>query len=123
SIYYGDEAGLQGGKDPFCRSPFPWDNADTELCEFYKTLGAIRRQNPCFINGDFIPLPDSDLGHIAFLRQSKNNTLLICVNRWCDTATINLPQQFKDCKTLYGNQPNGRQITVGGEDFFIGICE
>lgn len=123
SIYYGDEAGLQGGKDPFCRAPFPWDNADTELYEFYKMLGTIRRQSPCFINGDFIPLPDSDLGHIAFLRQSKNNTLLICVNRWCDKATINLPPQFKTCKALWGNEPSDRKITVSGEDFFIGICE
>lgn len=123
SIYYGDEAGLQGGKDPFCRAPLPWDTADTELIEFYRTLGNIRRNNSCFINGEFIPLPDSDLGHIAYLRQSKDNTLLICVNRWCDSATLQLPSQFESCTALWGNQPNGKTITVNGEDFFIGICK
>ncbi len=123
SIYYGDEIGLQGGKDPFCRAPFNWDSPDAELYEFYKTLGKIRKENACFINGEFIPLPDSDLGHIAFLRQSKNNTLLICVNRWCDSVNIQLPPQFKSCKALWGNQPNGQNIFVDGEDFFIGICK
>lgn len=123
SIYYGDEAGLQGGKDPFCRAPFCWDNADSELIDFYKTLGKIRRQNPCFINGEFVPLPDSDLGHIAFLRKSKDNTLLICVNRWCDKAHISLPEQFESCEVLWGNNPCDRQITVDGENFFVGICK
>lgn len=28
-LYYGDEAGLQGGADPFCRATFPWGDPDT----------------------------------------------------------------------------------------------
>jgi glycosidase len=31
SLYYADEAGMQGYKDPFCRRPFPWGREDTEL--------------------------------------------------------------------------------------------
>ena len=25
AVYYGDEIGLRGGKDPECRGTFPWD--------------------------------------------------------------------------------------------------
>ncbi|MBQ5810347.1 MAG: glycoside hydrolase family 13 protein, partial [Clostridia bacterium] len=39
SLYYGDEAGLEGYTDPFCRGCFPWGKANTELTEFYRTLG------------------------------------------------------------------------------------
>ena len=41
SLYYGDEAGLEGGHDPFCRQPFPWGNEDKELADHYKKLGEI----------------------------------------------------------------------------------
>ena len=27
-IYYGDEIGMQGYGDPFCRQTYPWDNVD-----------------------------------------------------------------------------------------------
>ena len=31
TIYYGDEAGLTGCPDPFCRRPFPWGHEDKSL--------------------------------------------------------------------------------------------
>ena len=31
TIYYGDEAGLTGAPDPFCRRPFPWGREDKDL--------------------------------------------------------------------------------------------
>lgn len=34
TIYYGDEAGMTGGPDPFCRRPYPWGEEDTELRQF-----------------------------------------------------------------------------------------
>ncbi len=41
-IYYGDEAGLTGLKDPFNRKPFPWGKEDNELMDWYKTVSALR---------------------------------------------------------------------------------
>ena len=31
TLYYGDEAGMTGCSDPFCRMPFPWGSEDREL--------------------------------------------------------------------------------------------
>lgn len=42
SLFYGDEAGLSGYSDPFCRRCYPWGKEDGELIDFYKKLGALR---------------------------------------------------------------------------------
>lgn len=34
TIYYGDEAGLTGCADPFCRRPFPWGRMNTGLHDY-----------------------------------------------------------------------------------------
>ena len=48
SVYYGDEVGLQGGRDPDCRRAMPWEPAqwDTDLLDFFKKMVAIRRAHP-----------------------------------------------------------------------------
>ena len=43
-IFYGDEVGLMGYSNPFNRRPYPWDNQDLELLEFYKQMGKIRKK-------------------------------------------------------------------------------
>lgn len=41
-IYYGDEAGMEGARDPFNRRPYPWGKEDTALLSFYRQTGKIR---------------------------------------------------------------------------------
>lgn len=45
SIYYGDEVGLEGFKDPYCRRGYPWGRENTQILEFYKTMGNLRANN------------------------------------------------------------------------------
>ena len=56
-VFSGDEAGMEGYRDPFCRRPFPWNrpkNAEiTRLTEFYRAAGTVRRQEPVFRDGRF----------------------------------------------------------------------
>ena len=56
-LFYGDEAGLEGYRDPFCRMPFPWKRVeageDADLTDFCRTLGRIRRSEPVFRSGRF----------------------------------------------------------------------
>lgn len=42
SVYYGDEVGLQGFADPFCRMGYPYGNEDKELLEFFISLSKLR---------------------------------------------------------------------------------
>ena len=53
SIYYGDEAGIEGYSDPFNRRTFPWGREDNSLIKHYKIIGAIRRENEVYREGEF----------------------------------------------------------------------
>ncbi|MBE7039388.1 MAG: glycoside hydrolase family 13 protein [Ruminococcaceae bacterium] len=41
-IYYGDEVGLWGFGDPYCRMAYPYGKEDVEIFDYYKRLGSIR---------------------------------------------------------------------------------
>lgn len=53
-VYYGDEIGLRGGKDPGCRACFPWGehDQDKELQEFFKKGLRLRNNRKELQEGD-----------------------------------------------------------------------
>jgi glycosidase len=69
-IYYGDEAGMEGMSDPFCRYTFPWHNINKEINDHYKKLGAIRRGEEIFAGGEF-KITCADGGYFEFIRYNK----------------------------------------------------
>lgn len=50
-IYYGDEVGLTGMADPFCRRPYPWGREDNALLSYYRTLSDMRTVHSVFFDG------------------------------------------------------------------------
>ncbi len=83
SIYYGDEIGLRGGRDPDCRRAMPWDPAqwDIELFDFFKKVIAIRHVHPALRRGDYQQLyADASLGVYAFLRQTAEERIVVVLN-------------------------------------------
>lgn len=80
SLFYGDEAGLEGYHDPFCRRPYPWGNEDARLLAFYRKLGRIRCENPVLAAGDFRLLAVSAHA-IAFERNGAAGRLIVAANR------------------------------------------
>jgi len=79
SVYYGDEAGLEGGHDPFCRQPFPWGKENTELTEHYRKLGEIRKENSVFADGRFKVVAFTK-GFIAYERYNEDENILVVAN-------------------------------------------
>lgn len=77
-LYYGDEAGMEGLHDPFCRRPFPWGKEDKELTEHYKRLGRMR-EDPVFENGGF-RVVFARGGLLAFERRNENTRVTVFVN-------------------------------------------
>ena len=49
--YYGDEAGMEGFEDPFNRQTYPWGKEDRELVDWFKALGALRKNYPSLRRG------------------------------------------------------------------------
>jgi glycosidase len=54
-IYYGDEIGMEGGKDPDCRRTFPWDQLKARkalpIYKFIRELIQLRNENPILRDG------------------------------------------------------------------------
>ncbi len=98
-IYYGDEAGLEGYKDPFNRSCYPWGSEDTELVEFYRNLGKIRRENPDFAEGRYETI-SAVMGCAAYTR--GNNTLVIA-NSNSHSIKYYYPQDWHNCIKIFGD--------------------
>lgn len=83
AIYYGDEIGLTGGKDPGCRGAFTWDESkwNAGLRDYLKTLIKIRRERNALRNGDFQRV-GKDLNPLcyAFLRKAGEERVLVILN-------------------------------------------
>lgn len=86
-IYYGDEVGMEGYRDPFNRRPYPWGREDAALLAHYRKLSEIRRSNAVFADGE-TALLCAENGVFAFERRNGTDTLCICVNRSSQVYTI-----------------------------------
>ena len=83
AIYYGDEIGLEGGKDPGCRGAFLWDetNWNKPLRNFVKQLVELRKQSQSLRRGDFLWLEENiPPGCIIFLRKTTDDCVMVIIN-------------------------------------------
>ncbi len=111
SLYYGDEAGIEGYGDPFCRATYPWGKEDKALLEHYKQLGEIRRQNKVFHSGEFIPVY-ANFGEIVYIRKCGNEQVLIAATRWHEGSEVTIPDEFINAECLMGEKPNDNKIKL-----------
>ncbi|MBQ9264288.1 MAG: glycoside hydrolase family 13 protein [Clostridia bacterium] len=90
-IYYGDEAGLQGSSDPYCRGTFPWGKENKELQAQIKEIIWQRRNSPALQTGTMtIEVIDEDTllihraitgGKDVFGKRCKNEKITIEIKR------------------------------------------
>lgn len=87
-VYYGDEIGIDGEHDPFCRKAFPWDESkwDKDLLNYVKEVVALRTKNPALRRGDYKRLWSAE-GVYVFSRSFEGKTLVVALN------ASELPQQ------------------------------
>ncbi|MEW6282925.1 MAG: glycoside hydrolase family 13 protein [Candidatus Eremiobacterota bacterium] len=101
-IYYGDEIGMQGGRDPDCRRSFPWEPErwDQELLATFRELIGLRHRHPSLRRGAFRPVAaDGEL--FAFERELGDECLLVLANAGtgparCTTARRGLERLYGD---------------------------
>ena len=81
-LYYGDEIGLEGENDPFCRAPFPWDEQvwDHELLAHTRQLAQLRQQFPALRRGA-LQLLYADAESLIFVRLLQQERLLVAIQR------------------------------------------
>ena len=101
-VYYGDEAGVEGYRDPFNRSCYPWGNEDKGLLLWYRKLGQLRRICPALREGSFLPVM-ADEEVVCFERHEGDAALLCAVNRTEEERTVMLSSKW-----------SGRTVILGG---------
>lgn len=102
TIYYGDEAGMQGYKDPFNRRCYPWGEENEELVEWYKKLGEIRSKNSVFKDGKFEIL-SAVAGCVAFSRKNDDEAILVISSSNPHPITYYVKSEWCDAYDLLGN--------------------
>lgn len=106
SIYYGDEVGLPGRRDPDSRRGFPMEaNWDREILDFHKELIAVRHAHPALRTGAYKVLHAEGTLYI-FARILGAEELIVAVN--IGTAPVSAHIQPNDLqsqpsKMLFGS--------------------
>jgi len=94
AVYYGDEVGLLGGKDPQCRAAFPWNQSqwNDELHAWIKSLVFLRKHKPALRRGDYQRVLADDRRHCyAFARTLGDEIVLVVLNASPTRRHISLP--------------------------------
>jgi cyclomaltodextrinase len=82
-IYYGDEIGLVGGKDPACRGAFLWDELswNRELRNYIKKLINLRKEHVALRRGDIkVITQDETTNCFMYSRSIAEDRILIVMN-------------------------------------------
>ncbi|WP_321387769.1 glycoside hydrolase family 13 protein [uncultured Enterococcus sp.] len=75
TIYYGDEAGLTGGKDPENRKFFPWSTIDSDSYTCYRSWTEKRKAIEALVHGDCYLFHSNGL--LGILRYSEHSQLVL----------------------------------------------
>ena len=90
-IYYGDEIGMAGGRDPDCRRTMVWDAdaQDQKMLHFFRTMIAVRRGHAVWTRGNFETLHVDDAARVyAYARVLPDARGIVVINDGQDTVTV-----------------------------------
>jgi len=105
TVYYGDEAGMEGFEDPFNRRTFPWGREDRDLIQWFAALGHLRKTCPALRRGD-IRYRAGKGGLLAFTRRAEGEELLCAFN--AGTEEVKLPLELEELPPpLLATHPEG----------------
>lgn len=118
SVYYGDEAGMQGYKDPFNRFCYPWGKENRELVDYYKALGQMRKQCHCLKEGEYVTVSEM-LGCLAYVRYGEKDEILVIVNRNEHEIDYYLPENWHNTKAIFGGVMQGNKAKIDALSLII----
>lgn len=118
-IYYGDEIGMKGETDPYCRRCMVWDEEkqNIDLKNHFKKLGKIRKENKELIYGKYNSLI-KDKFLLVYERVLGDEKSLIIINNDLTSKEVEICGKFKD---LYENKhlEINNKILINPMDFKI----
>lgn len=120
-VYYGDEVGMEGYKDPFNRQCFPWDNQDKELLNWHKELGSLRKSCSALKSGE-ISDAYSNNRLMAYVRFDDKSALYCAFNADDKERIMDIPPGYLQGVPVLGTQiKEGKLILPPLSSAFIQI--
>ena len=99
-IYYGDEAGLRGGKDPDNRRPYPWGRENKTLQKYCREFVQLRKKFDALRTGRMIPIfAEGDIyiysrsiegGKDVFGKPAEDGLFFVMLNRGAEVRTVSV---------------------------------
>jgi glycosidase len=91
-IYYGDEIGMTGGRDPGSRGAFPWARAawNEALHSYVKRCVALRRSYPVLRSGEYLTLEARGRLYVS-ARRSADDVAIVALNAGSGAESVDLP--------------------------------
>ena len=101
-IWYGDEVGMWGSDDPFCRKPMLWadlppnddpaERIDESHLQAYRAMIALRRELPALRRGAFRTLLADDARNLwVFERALAGQRVIVALNASTEAHEVSLP--------------------------------
>lgn len=118
SLYYGDEAGVEGTEDPDNRRMYPWGKENIEIQTFVKKMIAFRSREISLIDGDFYVF--SQGGSLGIIRLMSNEEFVVILlntsHKKTNLEITAIPEKydFDVSSFLDKNQMNHIQIEGDG---------
>lgn len=132
-IWNGEEMGMWGADDPFCRKPLMWDEYrfedetrtnvqkrpasydalvfNRDHYEWYQKLIAIRKSNPVLMTGKFEFLTAQDKT-LVYKRFDEKTEIRVCFNLSDKPVTIAFPVKKKALDLLTGAKIQGSELSL-----------
>lgn len=111
-IYYGDEAGMEGYRDPFNRRCFPWGEEDASLTQWYRSLAKLRQTAHTALE-DSPLVPVWATGRcLCYIRNSEAQQLMVALNSGSAEEQIPLPTGWEKATCLVGEAPSSGVLTL-----------
>lgn len=109
SIFYGDELGIEGYGNLANRKPFPWDNINEELLEYFKLIGNIRKKEKFLTEAD-LNILDINKDYLSFERKTALEKMLVMISRSNEEKQIDIPNEYSKSNQIYTLKKSNKEI-------------
>lgn len=110
-VYYGDETGMEGYRDPFNRCCYPWGKEDSDLIDWHKKLGNLRKSCSALWDGDFINAYSQNK-LLAYIRHDKYTALYCAFNTSDCEIVIDAPPGYLSSKRLFDTKLENEKLYI-----------
>ncbi len=119
SLYYGEEAGMQGYVDPLNRKTYPWGKENSTLIEWFKKLGQIRKEYLALNEGGFEEI-FKKRGVYVYKRFDKDSEICVAINLRNEGVELSFRGDLNDILT---NKVYKNKLKLNGRSFALLVNE